>query len=112
MILAGALTALGLQPALAHSPLQRATPADQAVISAETELLELTFKAPIRLTRVTLAQSGGATRDLDLSGAAAGFTTQYALPLGALSPGGYSVTWRGLSDDGHAMQGDLSFSVK
>lgn len=32
-------------------------------------------------------------------------------PSGTIAPGTYSVSWRGMGDDGHVVRGELSFSV-
>ncbi|MEL6211890.1 MAG: copper resistance protein CopC [Pseudomonadota bacterium] len=38
-------------------------------------------------------------------------TTDFVATPAALSTGEYTVEWRGLSGDGHPMQGSFSFTV-
>jgi methionine-rich copper-binding protein CopC len=33
-------------------------------------------------------------------------------PSGTLSPGGYTVAWRGIGQDGHTVRGDFGFTVR
>lgn len=98
-------------PAFAHSSLRQSTPADQAVISAAPETLEMSFSDAIRLTRVDFGPAGGNMSELDL-GKVSGFVTDYSLTLDPVGPGLYRVEWRGLGVDGHAMKGLFEFSVK
>lgn len=89
----------------AHSAVDSSRPADGAVLTAAPESLGLTFGNPARLTRVTL--SGEVLNLPDQSG----FGTMFEIPLDPLVPGNYTVQWRALSVDGHAVSGGFSFSV-
>lgn len=73
--------------------------------------LVLTFKGKIRLTRVFASLAGGDRQELDLSGHT-GFENRISLPLVSLGVGEYLIEWRGLGEDGHAMRGDFSFTLK
>ena len=109
VVLAG-LVGILATGALAHSPLERTVPADQmAVADVPTEII-MVFKSEMRLTRVTMAQAD-TELDLDLSGHD-GFITDYAIPLEATQSGTYSIMWRGLGVDGHALNGTFAFVVE
>ena len=90
----------------AHSILRSSTPADGAVLAAAPDELALQFGKGIRLTALGV---GGDPVDLP---AQSGFGTEFAIPLPALTPGTHDLVWRGLSVDGHAMKGTLTFTVE
>ena len=49
--------------------------------------------------------------DMDL-GEQSAFTQEFALPMHDMGAGVYVVEWRGLGDDGHALNGTFSFTVE
>ena len=116
MTQAGSLTsvifavALAGTAAFAHSSKESTSPTDGAVLEAPPESIEMTFDSPMRLTMVRLTDGGGADVDLQRSDDMAPVTQFKAVPA-ALSAGTYTVEWRGLSGDGHAMQGSFSFEI-
>ena len=97
--------------AIAHSSLSSTTPTNKGIITKiPTEVL-LNFKGKIRLTRIEMTHANHQSVDLDLSGHD-GFTLDYAVPLVAMGSGPYSIDWRGLSADGHALSGSFNFIVE
>jgi len=72
--------------ALAHSKAEQTTPANEATV-AEVDAIEMRFDDPMRVTAITLTGPDG-----DINRA-------------------YTVDWRGLSSDGHPMQGTFSFTI-
>jgi methionine-rich copper-binding protein CopC len=109
MILA-AIVGIWATGAFAHSPLKTTTPADGTTISAVPTEISLGFKGKIRLTRVSVSKPDQASVDLDLSGSK-GFISDYSIPFQLKGAGIYQVEWRGLGDDGHALNGSFSFTV-
>jgi len=97
--------------AMAHSPLERTSPADDAIITAVPSEVLFDFKGGIRLTRVTMIHNNHEATKLDLSGHA-GFITNHAVPMPDLGHGDYLIEWRGLGLDGHALNGTISFTVE
>lgn len=108
-ILAGAIFIWGTS-VLAHSPLERTVPAHEALLAQAPANVALDFKGNIRLTQVTLKHSDQNEADLDLDGFN-GFISDYTIPVPSMGPGTYVIEWRGLSDDGHPMNGTFSFTV-
>jgi methionine-rich copper-binding protein CopC len=110
-ILLSVLLGLWAASASAHSPLERTLPDNNATIAEVPTEISLTFKGGIRLTRVTMthAQSDGV--DLDLTGHS-GFMSDYTIPMPAMGNGSYVIDWRGLGDDGHALNGSFGFIVE
>ena len=106
------LTALMLiwaTSAAAHSPLNATMPADKATVAEVPDEIMLAFKGDIRLTRVTMTHAEHEA-DLDLNGFS-GFLSDFTIPLQSMGAGPYQIEWRGLGDDGHAMNGTFSFTV-
>lgn len=108
-ILAAAMVLAITTGALAHSTQETTVPMDGADVREVTELV-LRFDQPMRITRIALSGSDG---EIGLSSdMGTNAVTEYvATPEGAVAPGEYEVEWRGLSADGHPMQGGYSFTV-
>ncbi|MCK0166703.1 copper resistance protein CopC [Jannaschia sp. S6380] len=95
--------------ALAHSKAEDTTPANEATVET-VEVIELRFDDPMRVTAISLIGPDGEmeiTRETGLDPV----TEFRAIPLEAMPAGAYSVDWRGLSADGHPMQGAFAFTV-
>ena len=95
--------------AFAHSKSVATTPADASRVTA-VDQIEIRFDDPMRVTAVSLVGPNGDTpleRQTGLDP-----TTEFvATPEDTLQPGHYEVEWRGLSGDGHPMEGSFSFEV-
>lgn len=110
-ILLAGLVASWATSALAHSPLDSTTPANEAVVTQMPTEVLLDFKGDIRLARVSIIHADTHSMDMDL-GEQTAFTQEFTLPMHDMGPGEYVIEWRGLGDDGHAMNGTFSFVVK
>jgi len=104
--------ALGLALAFAahaHTPLKASVPAADASGPAP-KALELTFGGDVRLTSVSLTDSGGAAKHLDAvpTEVASKFSLAIHEPLAA---GKYTVTWRAVGGDTHIISGEFGFTV-
>ena len=97
--------------AAAHSPLKSTTPANEAIITEAPTELRLNFGSGIHLTRLTVTDATGKKEKLDLS-KHHGFIKLYQIPFKIRGVGKYLMEWRGLGDDGHALNGNFSFTVK
>ena len=93
----------------AHSRSEQTVPADGATVEA-VEAIEMRFDAPMRVTAVKLLR-GDAEVDIERETGMEPVRAFRAVPVDALSPGAYTVEWRGLSDDGHPMQGSFGFTL-
>lgn len=96
--------------ALAHSNKESTTPADGAVLEATPEVIAMTFDQPMRLTLIRLTNGDGAEIDVTRSDGMAPITEFEATPA-EMGPGAYTLEWRGLSSDGHPMNGSFSFQI-
>ncbi|MDA7421990.1 copper resistance CopC family protein [Tritonibacter multivorans] len=95
----------------AHARVDSSVPAQKAVIAEAPAEVSFTFTNEIRLTRVDMTHADAAAVPLDLGGQNS-FARSFSLPLHNMGPGTYHIEWRGLAKDGHAMRGDLVFTVK
>ena len=96
-------------PAFAHSKSETTTPPDGATVES-VEALEMRFDGPMRIIKVTLT-SDGEEVEVERETGMEPVTKFRAVPAGELAPGAYEVEWRGMSADGHPMQGQFGFTV-
>ena len=105
-----------LAPALAgagtaHSRPETTVPAPGEVVAAAPEVIAISFDKPMRVTYIELTGAGDESFALERMDGMAPVTRFEATPP-ALPAGSYTVEWRGLSEDGHAMSGRFSFEVR
>lgn len=95
--------------ALAHSKAEKTIPANEATVE-NVEVIEMRFNDPMRVTAITLTGPDG---DLEIERETGmdAVTEFRALPPAVMPAGAYTVDWRGLSVDGHPMQGTFGFTV-
>jgi methionine-rich copper-binding protein CopC len=110
LLLAGLVT-VWASIAAAHSPLKSTIPANDATITEAPTEITLNFGNGIHLTRLTVTHGAGKKDKLNLK-MYPGFTKKYQIPFEAVGVGKYLIEWRGLGDDGHALNGNFSFTVK
>ena len=114
LILTSAIIALVLIFAsglsLAHSSKEAVEPADGAIIDASPRIIAMRFDEPMRITKITLTNNAGKDFALVRNDDLQPLKRFEAVPE-ALAPGRYTVEWRGLASDGHAMSGSFSFQV-
>ena len=115
-IVATAAFALSLAgAAAAHSRPETTAPADGEVVAAAPAVISISFDKPMRVTTIELTgadgDGDGDTFALERTDGMAPVTRFEATPP-PLPAGHYTVTWRGLSEDGHAMSGRFSFEVR
>lgn len=105
------LAVLASGTAFAHSKQEVTFPADGAVLSASPDVVSMRFDMPIRVTLIRLtSETTGGTFELARSDGMRPVTDFRATPP-VLPHDRYTVEWRGLSTDGHAMQCRFSFEV-
>ena len=97
--------------ASAHSRPETTAPADGEVVAAAPAVIAISFDKPMRVTTIELTGADGEAFALERTDEMAPVTRFEATPP-PLPAGRYTVTWRGLSEDGHAMSGRFSFEVQ
>ena len=98
-------------PAAAHSRPETTAPADGEVVAAAPEVIAISFDKPMRITIIELTGANGEAFALERTDEMAPVTRFEAAPPD-LPAGRYTVDWRGLSEDGHAMSGRFTFEVR
>ncbi|MCX4539298.1 copper resistance protein CopC [Streptomyces sp. NBC_01565] len=117
LTLVAALCALvlgGAAPALAHAGLSGSDPADGAVLVAAPEQVTLTFTESVSFPDGALRVLSPANDRVNPSQAqhADGRANTARVALrGGLAQGTYTVAWRVVSADGHAISGAFTFSI-
>ena len=97
-------------PALSHSETEATVPTDGAVLTTPPEVIAMTFDAPMRVTLIRLTNGDGVEIAVTRSDGMEPVTEFEAIPA-EMAPGAYTLEWRGLSSDGHAMEGSFSFQI-
>ncbi|WP_170410285.1 copper resistance CopC family protein [Ruegeria atlantica] len=105
-----ALISMLASSAFAHSSVDTTTPEDGATVAEVPSEISFNFADDIRLTKVNMIHQEAHTVTLDL-GDQTSFGRAFALPLQSMGEGTYRIEWRGLGADGHAMQGEFTFTV-
>ena len=106
---AAALTLALATPALAHSKKSMTLPEDGATVKS-VEKIAIGFTMEMRVTSVKL-MSGDAELAIERGVGMEAVKEFTATPEQPLGPGAYTVEWRGMSPDGHVMEGDFNFTV-
>ena len=110
VVAAAFVVLLGGAAAEAHSKKKSSVPSDGASLAAPPNMIMLNFDAPTMVTLFRLTDIVGTA--VDVEGGSMDPATEYIVAPAALSPGTYSVEWRGLSSDGHPVEGRFSFTVQ
>jgi methionine-rich copper-binding protein CopC len=95
--------------AMAHAKLELTVPAADSSIATMPAQVMLHFSEAVKVTAMTIEKEGGKDKvDLKVPSGASSMVQAAAPKLGA---GVYLLNWRGLSDDGHVMNGTVRFTV-
>lgn len=97
--------------AQAHTHLEMAMPADNAVLADPPANLMLHFSAATRLTALSL-QKEGDKEAKPVASLPKEASKAITVPLEPLSAGKYTVNWRVVGNDNHVMSGALTFTVQ
>ncbi len=102
---------LGAAPAFAHTRLESSNPTDKSSVDAAPESVSLTFNENISAEFATMSVVGpdGTNYQSGQVSAAGGQVSTAVSPLGPA--GVYQIGYRVVSDDGHPVQGKVSFTL-
>ena len=95
----------------AHTHLEKAVPADNAVLASSPEQIVLEFSEPTRLTAASV-QKVGDKEVTKLGPLPKEPAAKISIPIQTLGPGKYVMNWRVIGDDNHVMAGVLRFAVQ
>lgn len=111
LALAAALLPItAVQTALAHTAVRETSISDNATLAAPPTSFTVTFSAATGLANVTLTNAAGREIALDYASPRT-MATSFTIPLPALAPGAYTISWRTMAHDGHVMPGAIHFTV-
>ena len=96
--------------ALAHAGMKASNIAADAVIDTLPAAFTMSFTQPVGLAAFTLENDKGVSVTLDYA-PPRGMAIEYSIPLPRLAPGRYLAKWRTISKDGHAMAGEIRFTL-
>jgi copper resistance protein C len=102
---------LGAAPAFAHTRLESSDPVDKSSVDTAPASVSLTFNEAISAEFATLSVVGpdGTNYQSGQVSAAGGQVSTAVSPLGPA--GVYQIGYRVVSDDGHPVQGTVSFTL-
>ncbi|QJF50410.1 copper resistance CopC family protein [Roseobacter ponti] len=107
--LAAIVSGLTVTGVLAHSKAEKTTPADAASVDA-VDVIAIEFDDLMRVTAVSMTGPEGLV-GVERETGMEPVSEFRARPPDDLPAGTYTVDWRGLSADGHPMQGTFSFTL-
>jgi copper resistance protein C len=96
--------------ASAHTAAVGSTPKSGSILERSPPSIEITFKAPVRVTAVVVQQDGKPERKLASSPQASSATITIENPQ--LEAGLSHIHWTALSQDGHVVKGVIDLTVK
>jgi methionine-rich copper-binding protein CopC len=97
--------------AQAHAELVAASPARGSVLHAPPREVVLTFSEPVSTSFATVSVTDGAGRSVDNGRAAVDGATVTQRLTSGLTSGGYAVSYRIVSDDGHPVSDSYAFTL-
>ena len=109
LVLALSLLAFSSAGAFAHAYLVESIPADGDLVKQAPSSVEVLFNEPVEIVTATLVGPGGEMNRLNVEGGKHA-RVRIAMPPG-LSEGSHLVSYRIVSDDGHAVSGSVVFSI-
>lgn len=95
--------------AWAHAKAEQTTPENEATVKT-VEVIEIRFDDPIRVTAISMIGPDGEV-DVERETGMDAVTEFRALPTAELPVGTYKIDWRGLSADGHPIEGSFGFAI-
>lgn len=101
--------------AFAHVSLKASNIAAGAIIEALPQTFVIAFSQPVGLAFFAIeTDKGGADKGAPVTldyAPPKGMQAKFDIPLPRLSPGAYVAKWRTISKDGHAMAGEIRFTL-
>lgn len=114
LLLAATLLTSLAGTALAHSPVNTSEPADGASLEVVPEALTLILAEPGRFMKVDVTHTtvdGSADHTMELEIPSRDMTEMMEFTAPDMGAGTYLVEWRVLGEDGHAMDGTVTYTV-
>ena len=103
---------LSTEGAWAHSKVNKTSPADGALLEQVPQDIAFQFDNTIRITRLVLLHDDEHAVGLEYLDGYESYDDYFTLPIVSMGHGAYQIQWRGISQDGHVMQGNFRFAVE
>jgi copper resistance protein C len=97
-------------PAMAHTAMTKTSIVENAKLAVAPPEFTATFQHETSIAAVKLVSSSGQQIQLDYKPTPA-MSKTFKVALPRLSPGKYTLSWRAVAKDGHAMPGAVHFSI-
>lgn len=97
-------------PAFAHTTVRETNISENAPLERAPATFTIVFSGATGLANVTLTDSTGRAVALNYTPPRQ-MAASFAIPLPALAPGAYTLAWRTIAHDGHAMPGAVHFTI-
>lgn len=108
--LAASLMLFASSAALAHAKITATSIGDGAAVASAPTSFSVTFNEPVRMGSVTLTNSAGQAVPITYRAGTSPAAT-FSVPLPRLPAGTYTMTFRSIGADGHAMAPKTSFTI-
>lgn len=108
--IAAALLLLTSSTAFAHAKITATSIADGARVAGAPTTFSVTFNEPVRMGSVTLTNSAGQAVPINFRAGTSPAAT-FSVPLPRLPAGTYTMIFRSIGADGHAMAPKTSFTI-
>jgi methionine-rich copper-binding protein CopC len=105
-----AATLLGASPAFAHSGMMETSIHDQASLTQAPAEFKVTFQHESAITSLMLMTADKKMIRVDFKPSKT-MGKEFTIPLPKLEKGSYTLSWKSLAKDGHAMPGAVRFTV-
>jgi copper resistance protein C len=113
LLLAGAfLIGFGFAPASAHAVLEKTSPVDRSTVDTAPGFVTLTFDEPPQTKFSAIHITGPDGQRKDSGPVALNDTAVREQLIGSRPAGRYVVDWRVVSDDGHPISGQFTFTAR
>jgi methionine-rich copper-binding protein CopC len=105
-----AVAALGSAPAFAHAEMTQSNIADKASLAKAPDAFTASFEEKAAITGLMLMSDAGKHIDLTYKPAKE-MTKTLSVPLPKLAPGAYTLSFKAVAKDGHAMMTAIHFTI-
>jgi copper resistance protein C len=112
-LIAALLLAASAGQGLAHAHVESTEPRDSDHLQTSPAQIAIRFGSKVEAAFSTIAVTTGRDEAVDIGPIELSDNAQAlsAMPLTLLRPGLYHVRWKALSQDGHPVSGEFSFTV-
>ncbi len=110
LVMATAITMMAATPAFAHTAVRETNIAENATLARAPATFTIVFSGATGLANVSLTDAAGRPVALNYTPPRQ-MTSSFAIPLPTLTPGAYTLSWRTIAHDGHAMPGARHFTI-